>query len=300
MWFRNLVVCRFATGPLDTAALEEALQRDAFQPCGAMDMQSRGWTSPAPHDESFVHKVGGHLLIGLCTEQRLLPAAVINQYAQERAAEAEEKQGYRPGRKQLREIRERVTDELMPRAFTHRRITRAWIDPAGGWFAVDAGTVTKADEVLEWLRKSMDTIPLSPLRTQIAPGTAMSSWLASGDAPTGLSIDRDCELRAPNEEKSAVRYSHHPLDAKDVREHIADGKQATRLALTWNDCISFVLQDDALIKRLSFLDVLKEQAEQQTDGGEEQFDADFMLMAGELSRFLDDLVAALGGELPPG
>jgi recombination associated protein RdgC len=47
---------------------------------------------------------------------------------------------------------------------------------------------------------------------------------------------------------------------------------------------------------LAFLDILKEQSEQNAEAAEEQFDADFAIMTGELARFLPDLIAALGGE----
>ena len=69
--------------------------------------------------------------------------------------------------------------------------------------------------------------------------------IAGGDAPAGFTIDRDCELKAAGEEKSAVRYVKHPLDgdeiAGEIKAHLASGKLPTKLALTWDDRISFVL-----------------------------------------------------------
>ena len=106
-----------------------------------------------------------------------------------------------PGRKQLKELRERVTEELMPRAFTRRRTTYAWIDPTNGWFCVDASSPAKAEEVIEHLRHCLDELPLSMVHTQISPQTAMADWLAGGEAPAGFTIDRDCELKAAGEEK---------------------------------------------------------------------------------------------------
>ena len=66
--------------------------------------------------------------------------------------------------------------------------------------------------------------------------------------------------------------------------------------MTWNDRISFVLDDNLQIKRLAFLDILKEQADGQADNEDERFDLDFTLMSGEVAQLLDDLLAALGGE----
>lgn len=297
MWFKNLQLYRLAAGwDISPARLAEQLARHPFQSCGSLDMQSRGWVSPRG-DDSLVHALGGQMLIAFGAEQKLLPASIINQFTKDRAAEIEEQQGYKPGRKQMREIRENVTDELLPRAFSRRRTTFVWIDPANGWLAIDAANAAKADEVLELLRKSIDDLPLSLPKTSLSPVTAMTGWLASGEAPAGFTIDRDCELRASGEEKATVRYSKHALDADEIRQHIAADKLATRLALTWNDRISFVLTEPLQVKRLAFLDIVQEEAESQADTVEEQFDADFALMTGELSHFLPDLVHALGGEV---
>src|SRR5512145_2071541 len=117
----------------------------------------------------------------------------------------------------------------------------------------------------------------------------MTGWLASGEAPAGFSIDRDCELRAAGEEKAVVRYVRHPLDGDEIGGHITSGKAVTRLALTWRDRISFVLTEQLQIKRLAFLDVLKEDAERQADNGDDLFEANFALMSGELPQLLADL-----------
>lgn len=256
---------------------------------------SRGWVSPRG-DGALVHAINRQWLIALRVEQRLLPASVINDEVRDRAAALEVQQGYSPGRKQLRELKERVTEELMPRAFTKRRTTHVWIDPQAGWFCVDAGSPAKAEEVIEHLRWSLDEFPLQLLRTQVSPMSAMADWLAAGEAPAGFSIDRDCELKSVGEEKAAVRYVRHSLEGDEIKSHLAGGKQPTRLALTWNDRISFVITEKLEIKRLAFLDLLKEEAEQSVENADEQFDADLALMTGELSRFLPDLVQALGGE----
>ena len=300
MWFRNLqVYCLKAGWNASREGLEEQLGKIPFQNCGSTDMQSKGWTSPRG-DEFLVHSLGGQAMVALGVEQKLLPSSVVNQLANERLDDIEQQQGYRPGRKQAREVKEAVLLELMPRAFARRRTTFAWIDPEHGWLAVDAASAAKAEEVLEMLTKAVPDLPLSLLRTHLSPASAMTGWLASGEAPPGFSIDRDCELRSPVEENATVRYVRHPLDAAEIGKRLADGKQPTRLAMTWDDRISFVLTERLEIKRLAFLDILKEQADADAETAAEQFDADFALMTGELSRMIPALVEALGGEMAEG
>lgn len=299
MWFRNLRLYRLPRDwDIDSARLERALAAMPLNRCGGLDMISRGWVYARDEGE-FVHVVNRHWLLALGVEQKLLPTSVVRQEAQERAARIEAEQGRKVGRKELRDLRDRVTEELLPRAFTRRRTTWCWIDPTGGWLVIDAGSDGRADEFLEVLQKSLAGINLRALQTQVSPASAMTGWLAEGDAPAGFSIDQDLELRAAAEGQAAIRYVRHALEGEEIRSHIAGGKIATRLAMTWNDRVSFVLTDKLQIKRLAFLDILREQAEQDAATADEQFDVDFALMSGELARMLADLVIALGGELKP-
>ena len=212
-----------------------------------------------------------------------------------RAVEMEEAQGFAPGKKAMKELKERVADELLPRAFSIRSNVWTWIDPVNGWLVVDAASPAKADEVIKLLLKAVDKLPLESLRVQRSPVAVMTEWLQADDAPAGFTVDMDTELRATGESKATVRYVRHTLEADDVRRHIAAGKQCTRLAMTWNDKISFVLTESLAIKSIKPLDVIKE-TESSTKNDEERFDGDMMLMTGELSKLMADVVEALGGE----
>lgn len=92
-------------------------------------------------------------------------------------------------------------------------------------------------------------------------------------------------------QKKPVRYARHPLDIEEIQAHIAAGKLPTKLALSWDERVSFVLTEGLQIKKLAFLDAATQG--QSDDGG---FDADVALATGELRQFIPDLIEALGGE----
>ncbi|MDR3394574.1 MAG: recombination-associated protein RdgC, partial [Parasulfuritortus sp.] len=295
MWFRNLQLYRLSPDyKLDLDDLAKRLAKQPLTPCGGLDRMRLGWL-PVRGEDDYVYEQSGQYLIAMGIEDKLLPASVVRQVADEKAAEIEAKEGYRPGSKRRKEIREQVEDELLPRAFTKRTTVHAWIDPTDGWLAVDASSAGKAEALLKLLGDCVPDLPLKLLHTQLSPSVAMTAWLAEGEGPAGFSIDRDCELRLPGEDRATVRYVRHALDGEEIGEHIAAGKQATRLGLTWADRISFVLTEKLEVKRLQFLDILKEQSEQAEDA-EAMFQIEFALMTGEMARLLDDLLQALGGE----
>ena len=295
MWFKNLQLYRLPKNWADnTAKLEEQLSTLTLQPCSACDLQSIGWVAPRDGG-TLVHSVNRQWLLALGIEQKLLPASVVKQFANDKAKEIEENEGRRVGRKEMRDLREAMTIELLPRAFVRRRTTFGWIDPVNGWLAIDAASPAKAEEFLEHLRKSVDQLPAKLLQVTQSPSSAMTGWVAEGEAPSHFTLDQDLELRSA--EKATVRYVKHTLEGEEIRQHIAEGKVVTRLAMTWGDRISFLLNENLQIKRLSFLDLLKEQADGQAENEDERFDIDFTLMTGEVAQLLNDLLETLGGEL---
>ncbi|SEF69799.1 recombination-associated protein RdgC [Nitrosomonas ureae] len=292
MWFRNLQVYRITSGNITLNSLEEALSNHALQPCLQMEMQSRGWMTPREEQQNFVHAYGQQWLIALGVEKKLLPAGVINQQAKDRLAKIEQMQGYKPGKKQIRDIKEATIIELMPRAFTQRHKTYAWIDAIKNRLIIDTASTQKADELVEVLVKSMHGLTLAPLETQVSPSSAMTRWLSDTDLPSIFSIDRDCELQGMNDEKATVKYTHHVLEAEETARHIRAGKKVIKLAMTWDSKISFVLHDNLQLRRIAPQDILKES----TENAEELFVSDFAIMTGELSQLITEMVDALGGE----
>ncbi|MDO4682788.1 MAG: recombination-associated protein RdgC [Lautropia sp.] len=296
-FFRNALLFRLSDQwEPDPDVVEEKLARLAFAPGLAADAQSLGWV-PAMEGDGLAHRVGRQWLLTLRAEKKLLPASVINQFTKAKAAALEEEQGFKPGRKQMRELKDRVREELLPKAFSIFRDTRVWIDPVGRWVVVDSTAPARADEIIGLLKKSLDDLPLAPLKLAHSPAQAMTAWLLDNEVPGPFSIDDDSELKDTGETRAAVRYVRQQVDADTVQRHLKEGKQCTRLALTWRDRVSFVLTEQAAVKRINMLDVVREGRESLDEGDARQvFDAEFMIMTGEMSGMLADLLAVLGGE----
>ena len=303
--FKNLTVYR--VGPewqATLAQIEEGLAAARFAECGATQPQSLGWVAPRGTDHApLVEAVGGQWLMTLMVERKALPLAVVKRRTDELAQQVEQASGRKPGKKQTKELKEQATLELLPMAFTKRATLKVWIDAKQRLLMVDASSPARAGEVVTQLIKSLDGLTLTPLQTTESASVAMSGWLLTGEPPAVFSVDRECELKAQDEMKSVVRYARHPLDIDEVRQHIATGKRPTRLALTWQGRVSFVLTETGQIKKIDFLEVVFE-GRARTDKPDDAFDADAAIATGELVQLIPDLIDALGGELdvtlPPG
>lgn len=295
MWFKNLRICRLSAFDLDASQLEELLTPFSIKPMGATDRTTVGWTQFHPGDDSLVHAYGSQFLLTLRIASKLLPARVINQETQRRAREIEEQQGYKPGRKQLREIKELVSDDLLPSAFELTKDVRVWLDTKYGWLVIDTASNSVSDAVMAALAKALDPFPVKPVYTQKSVSQAMTEWLVSDSPPAGFSVDQESEFQGYSEHKPKASYRSLSLSLEDVKRHVQAGRSVSKLGLTWNDRVSFVLTDGLDVRRVTPLDILREGQVPAADA-REQFNNDFALMTGELSLLIRDLVEALGGE----
>ncbi len=188
-----------------------------------------------------------------------------------------------------------VDEKLLPGSIV-RQVAQERADIQSGWFAVDAASIPRAEMVVETLSDTLGTFAPRAVETGRSPQASMASWLLRAEAPVRFSIDDDLELQSADKAKSIIRYTRHPLDGKEIRGHLAAGKYPTRLGLTWNDRVSFVLTDKLQVKRLEFLEMSKDDTEGDDADPAEQFDIDFAVMAGELGGLLKDLTSALGSD----
>jgi recombination associated protein RdgC len=294
--FKNVIMYRI--GPdwsASVAQMEESLDSARFVECGASQEKSIGWIEPRGEANGpLVESVGGQLILKLMIETKALPGSVITKKAKERVAHIETTTGRKPGKKETREIKDDIKLELMPLAFSKESSVLVWIDPAAQLLVIDAGSQGRADEVVTMLVKSLAGLAVTLIDTKVSPTAAMSEWLISQEPPAGFTVDRECELKAADESKAVVRYTRHPLDTDEVRQYVEQGKLPTKLALTWDSRVSFVLTEGLQLKKLAFLEVVFEGTSSGKDDG---FDADTAIATGELRKLLPDLLEALGGEV---
>ncbi len=295
--FKNLIVYRLAKDWACTAdALQDALEAERFAPCGATQPVSAGWVPPRGEPGApLLENIDGHWLLSLCIEKRLLPSSVVRERVAKMADAIELETGRRPGKKQRRDLKEQAVIELLPRAFTRQSHLRVWIAPALGLLMVDAPSIGKADDAITLLVRAVSSINMHLLQTAESPAACMAAWLMDGVPPDHFVLDRDCELKAADEMRAAVRYTRHNLDIDELKGHLTTGKMPTRLALTWRERVSFTLTDAMTIKGIKFLDIVFDGRDKPAK--DEAFDADAALATGELAQLIPDLVEGLGGEL---
>jgi recombination associated protein RdgC len=188
--------------------------------------ESTGWVPPRGNKGKVLAElVGGHLVLKLCTEKRAVPASAVKSAVDERVEKYKTETGNeRVPAKIKKEFKEEVLLDLLPRAFSKRSTTLLWLDAlnkhAGGRCRQPRRRRPRSSRpaggAARSARRRPGAGPADGAHADLA-GRLMSHWLSTREAPWRFTVDRDCELKTPDEQKSTVRYARHTLDIDEVR-----------------------------------------------------------------------------------
>ena len=229
-------------------------------------------------------------------QEKVLPAAVVNEFLAEKVEAIQEAEGRTIGRKERQSLKDDVIMELLPKAFTRSSLHYAYISPEQGHIVIDAASANKAEELLSALRETIGSLPVVPLVSKQIPVQVMTRWVTDSAAPEKFTLGDECELADPKESGSFIRCKQQDLTAEEINNLLQSGMIITKLNLTWLEGISFIIDDQLAIKRLRFEDNIREKSDNlDVQSQTEQFDIDFSVMTIELTALIKDLLAVLGG-----
>lgn len=286
MFFKNLTFFRFPSS-VDFSEIDTLLPPAVLKPVGALEMSSRGFISPFGREEKeqFSHRLGEALWLTIGGEDKILPGTVVNDLLERRLEEIEEKEGRRPGGRERKRLKDDLLHELLPRAFVKTSRVDAFFDLAHGYVAVNGSSQKTAENVMSDVRGVLGSFPAMPLNAEVAPRAILTAWIAGEPLPEGLSLGEECEMKDPAEGGAVVKCQHQELRCDEIDKHLDAGKQVTKLALVFEDNLSFVLGDDLIVRKLKFLDGALDQLEHaDEDGHRAELDARFALQSGEIRR----------------
>lgn len=297
MFFRNLTLFRFPASSIENPEdLDALLAEHTLKPVGPLELASRGFVSPLGQGEdALTHQVADAVLLTLATEQRLLPGSVVNATLSKKLEHIRESEGRNPGGRERKRIKDEVIAELLPRAFARPSRCSGYLDLGLGWCVIDTSSRKNAETFVTAIREAMGSFPAVPASTETSPRSLMTAWIDGEPLPPGFVLGDECELRDPVDSGAVLKCKNQELQAEEIREHLKCGKQGFRVALVFEERISFVLGEDLVIRKLKFLDAATAPLEDtQRDTQRDEVDAVFALMTGELRVLLQRLDAVLG------
>lgn len=300
MWFKNFIFYRLTDSlNLSQDALETALAEHLFSPCKSQEISRYGWVAPhAALDQQLSFAAAGAFLLCAQKEEKILPGTVIKKKLNERVAEIEREQARKVYRKEQLQLKDEIILDLLPRAFSRFQQTYALVVPQHNFILVDAASHKRAEELLNLLRNSLGSLPVILPDVQQSPGVVMNSWLHQTLASGNFSCGDECELRDALDEGGVIRIKGQELHSDEILAHLEGGKQVTKLALIWDNSLSFTLHDDLSIKRVKPSEELSQTLnEESSEDPLVRLDSDLSRLTLEAQRLLPELLNAFGGEV---
>jgi len=288
MWFKNVRVYKLSA-PLSTdpAVWEQALAEFKFTPLSAQEAVKTGFSFPLHQSiKQYCHPVQHLLFFAVKRQEKILPAAVINDEMQPKLEALEQEKGRPLSRKEKQSLKEELQLSLLPRAFSRSTLTHGYYDPEHNWLVINSGSAGKAEDVLALLRKALGSLPALPWLDNHKLNTSLQLWLQNQNLPQGFVLGSDAELKAPDEEGAKVKFSNHLLSTDEVQSHLED-KLVTSIGLEQNEGLSFAVTDDGAVKRIKFHELITGQNDEL--GWEDlntRLEADLLLMASALNQAL--------------
>lgn len=279
-------------------ALQKALQGRPFTPCEPRSASSSGFVPPIAGDCALTREVGQVALFAMRDDEKILPASVVDAELKRRLTEITTKEGRRVGRKETREIKAIVTEDLREKAFVRTTVTHAWIDFGADLVVVASSSETRIEHMLALLARQFENRPhMRRWATNHIPSASFTAWVQSAEAPTDFTIDDSALLTHP--EGGKVRLTRQSVLALDVRPLLVTGRSCVELAVTLRDKVSFVITEHLRLKRLAHLGFVYQQDSSQGDLLEEELrDAEITLSAGAVREIFAAINSVLGGLRP--
>lgn len=270
---------------------ETSLQKHAIPLLLDLSMAEQGFAPPYDFSDQMVITAQNSWKIQLRKEKRLLPTSVLRQESERRIKEIEEKEHRQLSIKDKKALKQRVLDELLPRAFSQTSTIEGIYISDKGFLLVNQAQANKREELLSYLRQALGSFEAALISCDKAATDLMSQWLLDdGSLPNDLVIGNYCELKNIANIKSVSRFVNQDIQSKEVVGILKKDHFVSQLAFIWQDKLRFILCEDFSLKSIQYVE--KQQAIEIDPNDALTFQ---WLFAQDLTSLYEILIKAAGG-----
>lgn len=235
------------TEHLSTVPFEELLPHIPF---------GSGFVAAPGTTELVVTFTGGYVF-SLRYDEKIVPGAVVKAELAKSAAKFEEWEGYKPGRKVLRELRERVVAELTAKALTKTKVVNCYYNTAEQLLILPTISRKLKDTVMRQLVRAVESMKSTTINVSTAKGsltTRLFNYIARQDVDAfGEFTVGERVILIGEQGKSSFDLDALTNASAGLMEAISSGGQVSELALKLNG-VNFRLSQDFLLKGVVFDD----------------------------------------------
>lgn len=260
---------------------------------------SRGFTEATTEGDFFHGLDGAGYLCAIEFRDRMLPGSVIREEVDKRAADLREREGRKPGKKELAQLRDEVEFELLPKSHIRRSLVHVLF--TGETMLVFTSSAKKCETIISFLVGFFDEqgYPISvnntlPEQNPVGFMTTMALEGSTGHNDADVSFYPTSPMLLKND-TNAVRIKDSNTQRKEYISLIKSGYRVEEMGIlalddtgTHDERLTFRLTHSFAFKAVKLSDTLL--TADLADGG---FHAVAWLVAKEYTALLSDLLALM-------
>lgn len=277
MFFKNLTAFKITSIDIDT--FEESINKLAFIPCGKSQKSTKGFINPLIKDEDNCLFKFNHLAVFcLMTEDKLLPAQIINQEAQAYIEELEQTRYV--SKKEKSEIKEDTEQRLLPQAFSKFKKVYGYLDLTNNYLVIASVSENQINEILELLQRCEARFePVQKDESEI-----LTHWFIDNTNPLDVEISDKCKLTSDIGDGIAnISCQGSAMLNEQIKSFVETGGYITELAIVWKEQLAMTVNNKLQFKSIKFLDGIADLNKN------ESHEADLLLMSDIFAELINSI-----------
>jgi recombination associated protein RdgC len=241
--------------------------------------------------QDAVLEIAGATVWAIKRVEKKIPTAALRDLVKEKVRGIEAEQGRRVYGRELRQLKDDIAFDLLPKMPAVSAVTYGLIDHETGRVVIDA-TTSRAEECLSLIRNAIGSLPVRTASVDTSPSRTMTHWLTERRLPAPFALGDEAVLRMPGESDTA-KLTGCDLASEAVAQLLAEGRAVERLQVVTKGPVSVTLTDrEWQLRSIQWPD-----ADPDTIGetAAERFEADCHLWIPALRALVADVGHAFGG-----
>jgi recombination associated protein RdgC len=246
--FKNAFVFSMLTGSMlepDIAVFNDLLSGHKIREIALLEAAIDGW-APVIGEQLSVQVQGGRFM-RMAIKEKVLPAAVVNETLIKTIARIEADEARKIGRKERTEIKEQVYIELLGKALVKTSYIDGFIN--ADYLVVNTTSPHKAEQFSSLLRKSLGSLPASPIKTASPVDKKLTHWAEDAEnVPSFLERTGAYLIKSEDSEKKVRMQGFLDGDSLGAEQYAKSGEIVVEMSLKYADKLEFSITDNFTIK----------------------------------------------------
>ncbi len=217
---------------------EEKLSDKVFEECGEWDSLKVGFTTFT--NENFILESGSDTVVQVTSQQKKPKASEVKRRCKKAEQALMEDTGLEElSKDQKEDIKALITQEMLPETPADEEVTNlVWF--TGDKLIVGVGTYKKAEEIISFLRTTIDSVPVTPLEVESDVSAKLTKLVEKKDDDI-ISLGEKVEMIT--EDGVKIVFSKGSVYDAETDKHIKDGAVVTKL-MCEVDGVTFVIDTE--------------------------------------------------------